>query len=327
MVEDDKYWILLSRYISGELSSEETETLFIWINADSDRIVLLEDLKSAWDKSETYQKNNTESIDVDKAWLKIKGKLSQDTQPVKVIKFQKFKWLSIAASLMIFCLIGYYSFQSYDQNKVIAIVNTTESKRQIQLPDGSTIWLNKGSELKYKKGLANLKNRDVSLIGEAFFEVKHDVQKPFIIHTGQVETQVLGTSFNVKSDRNGVVKVAVISGKVSFRKAKQEGIFLLPGEVGDYLPSKGISKSAFKNTNFLYWKDRTLTFENERLGFVLSEIERSYKIKFKTDDENLLNKKITTSFKAASINEVLIVLENLLDLKITPNGDTYIVVK
>lgn len=325
MNEEDKYWILLSRYLANDLSLDETDELLAWIEADPERITLLQQAQSAWDKSKNYQ-NDVSAVNTDAAWLKVKNKLN-DQKPAKTVNLQNYKWMAIAASLIILCSLSWFSYKAYDNSKNIHFANHSLEKQQVLLPDGTKIWLNQHSEIDYPKGLATLATREVSLTGEAFFDVKHDDKKPFIIHAGETETQVLGTSFNINANEKKV-KVAVITGKVSFKKTgAKNNLFLLPGDEGIY-DSKGIiTKVEYNNTNFLFWKNQTLVFENEKLEMVFHELEKSYQVKFKVNDENLLNQKITTSFKSASIQEVIIILETLLDLKITPSGDAYIVVK
>src|SRR5690606_9914983 len=98
--------------------------------------------------------------------------------------------------------------------------------KEVELPDGSVVWLNKGAKLSYLKGFKNFYDREVNLSGEAFFDVKPNAEKPFIIETANTATRVLGTSFNVKTNGENVA-VSVFSGKVSFKELNQAKELLL----------------------------------------------------------------------------------------------------
>jgi ferric-dicitrate binding protein FerR (iron transport regulator) len=327
MQEEDKYWILISRYLSNELSDTETDELLAWVNENPEHTELLQQMQNAWEQSNKYLQNSVQEIDTDQAWKNVESRLFASQQSAKIKKLKSLKWISIAASLLLMIGLGWFSFNYYRQNRPVVFANHLDTKQQLLLPDGSRVWLNSGSQISYKEGLNELKLREVELLGEGFFEVKHDAEKPFIIHSGGTQTQVLGTSFNVFNDKDGSVKVAVISGKVSFKKeGANDNLFLLPGEEGVY-KTGNISKTSFKNTNFLYWKNKTLSFENESLANVLTQLEVFYNVKFNLNDEDLLHRKITTSFHSASIYQIINVLETLLDVKIEKSNDAYIVVK
>lgn len=329
MQEEDKYCILISRYLANELSDTETNALLAWANDKPEHFELLQQMQNAWNKSDVYLKAKNKEFDTNEGWEKVENRLfPQKRKPAKVFSLQSSKWIGIAASLLLIIGLGWFAINYHQRNTEILFVNQFEEKQQVLLPDGTIVWLNKESRISYKQGMNDLNLREVTLKGEGFFEVKHDAEKAFIIHSGGTQTQVLGTSFNVAMAKDGSVKVAVVTGKVSFkREDEKEGLFLLPGEVGVSGKAGSISKTEFKNTNFLYWKTKTLNFENERLGQVLADLEAFYKIKFEIKSNELLNKKITTSFQSASIHQVIGVLESVLDVKIEKSKNTYVVVK
>lgn len=326
MAPDDKYWILISNYLANELSDTETDELLSWVAEAPENGQLLREMQSAWEKSNEYQKTLKTDVDVDAAWKKVEARLFADSHPKTQFK-PLWRWTSIAASLFLIISLAWLGVSYYQKHQTITFANNLETQQQLLLPDGSNIWLNKGAKVSYKKGLENLSQREVELSGEAFFEVQHNPQKPFIIHAGGTKTQVLGTSFNVDATTKKV-SVAVISGKVSFAKENGKAqLFLLPGEKGTYTPNGSLAKSAFKNTNFLFWKNRQLNFENEPLKNVLAEIETIYRVRFVIKSSELQNLKLTTSFKSASIHQIIDVLEASLDVKIEKSDNAYIVVK
>jgi ferric-dicitrate binding protein FerR (iron transport regulator) len=169
----------------------------------------------------------------------------------------------------------------------------------------------------------------VELGGEAFFSVEKDPSKPFRITTGKTLTTVLGTSFNVKENKEGEVSVAVFTGKVSFgpKQEEKQRLLLLPGDRGRYSTGKHLLKEKVADTNFLFWKSGRLSFTDVPLGGVLATLEETYHVRFEVKDKPLLGRRVTTAFDHASFNEVSDVLEALLDVQISRSGSTVVVRK
>src|SRR5204863_2744841 len=127
---------------------------------------------------------------------------------------------------------------------------SADSVRNILLPDGSRIWLNKFSKLTWPENYGE-EIRTVSLEGEAYFEVAKNKTKPFVVVSGKIITQVLGTVFNVSQQKNGVVKVTLSEGSVLVKKDKNEMV-LSPGEVATYSGHlEGLTKESNRDINFL----------------------------------------------------------------------------
>ena len=323
--EDEKYWVLMSRYLSNELSSDETDELLFWIEQDPSRAELLQELQSSWDKAAHYKNHNTQYFDVEEAWQKVSLKIEKEEKPKEVIKLS---WLKYAAIIIALLNVSWFSFKYFDNRKQIQVVNMDEQVKLVITPDGSSVWLNKGSKVTYQKGMADLNKRSLELEGEAFFEVKPDKEKPFMVFTSNTETRVLGTSFNIKHQKEQVI-VSVVTGKVSFQPIgkDKEGIVLLPNETGKYNGEGSMLKTMHTNKNFLFWKNHQLSFENESFRNVIAGLEENYQVKIDVQNDLLLDRKITSTFKEASFEEVKRVLEALLDCKIErfPDNKTYVV--
>ncbi len=322
-MEEEKYWLLMSRYLSNELTLEETTELLNWIEEKPERTELLQQLQSAWDKTAVYQEEPAH-FNVDTAWHKVAEKLTVVAQPPAKKKIS-FLWFKVAAMLLIALNIGWLAFKYYDNRIPVDVVNNTQEVKLVKLPDDSKVWLNAHSKISYKKGFNSLTKRELVLTGEAFFEVRRNVKQPFIVTSSATVTKVLGTSFNVKN-QYGNVQVSVLTGQVSFKtEGGVEELMLLPGETGMFNKTSGLQKSKNANSNFLYWKNRELSFNNERFEYVIADIEKVHQIKFDVKDTQLLNQRITATFKNAPVEEVRAVLEALLDRQITQSGSSYVV--
>jgi mannose-6-phosphate isomerase-like protein (cupin superfamily) len=214
---------LLQKYLSGECSRDEEKQVQEWSAHMLLRKIPL---------SETEQRAIKKS-----QWKKLRS-LALGKQPFLV----NSGWLKAGAAAAVLFLVGYIGvrFNSFfkvpDKQPVVAestianpetddlykITNVTEV-RELVLEDGSVITLKKGSSMSYPKHFDN-KSRKIYLEGEAFFKVKKDPSRPFMVYTGELVTQVLGTTFSVKSNENAkTIEVQVVSGRVSVYEKQQTG--------------------------------------------------------------------------------------------------------
>ncbi|MGV3508528.1 MAG: FecR family protein [Sphingobacteriaceae bacterium] len=325
-MSEEKYWNLMSRYLANELSLEETEELLTWLDDDPARADLLKELQDTWDATKNYPENF--NVDTSAGWQKLRTLIDQQERP-KVRTLSKVAWIGIAASFLLVAFVGFLGYKNLTQTKLVEITTIEGQNTEIMLPDGSKVWLNENSTLSYPDDFNEDAKREVKLKGEAFFEVTKNPERPFIIEAGKTVTRVLGTSFNVRQDNQGSIKVSVVTGKVSFQPAEnsRQELILLPGDAGVITKEGYSAKSKFGNQNFLYWKSRQLAFTNATLSEVLKTVENAYHVKFHLNEEELLNRRITTSFNQIPLSEVLEVIEVLLDLKIKKSGSVYVVEK
>lgn len=188
---------------------------------------------------------------------------------------------------------------------------------EILLPDGTRVFLNAGSRLIYPNFFAD-KNREVFLVGEAFFDVEHNAGKPFIVQTTDIRVQVLGTQFNVSAyPSDNIIETVLTSGKVRLEQ-NNSGIFsetieLSPGQLASF--SKTERTTQLKNVdieNYTLWKENLLKFESTDLNRVLKRLERYYNIRFKYNDPFLGCIKITGKLDLGDSQES--VLKNVADV-------------
>lgn len=177
-------------------------------------------------------------------------------------------------------------------------------KLTLVLPDGSVVKLNAGSSLKYSTSFGA--QREVYLQGEAYFEVARDTLKPFIVKAGEVATEVLGTSFNVKySAKDSVVQVAVTSGKVAVTFPQvNERFSLLPTEVL-VIETNGVSKGYFDEELLLGWKDDILVFENADIEEITQRLSTWYDVDIEVRGQTKVERKYSGKFKRRTLGHVL----------------------
>jgi len=173
-----------------------------------------------------------------------------------------------------------------DDSKLNTITTPNGGEWEIRLPDGSTVWLNAASSLKYPLNISKSKERLVELTGEAYFEVKKDKEHPFIVKTDKQKLEVLGTHFNINSYADeSVTKTTLFKGSVRVSAINDPSRFelLAPGEQS-ILSSTGINVKTVDVDEAIAWKNGYFMFNNERQETILKKIARWYNVQIEYVD-------------------------------------------
>jgi transmembrane sensor len=228
----------------------------------------------------------------------------------------------VAAVLIV--TFGFYFLTQgiFNQLSTKELVAESSAKKKIcTLPDGSTVFLNANSKLTYPEKFGD-HQRVVTLEGEAFFEITPNSQNPFLIETGTVTTEVVGTSFNINSITNRVI-VTVVTGKVLLYKDKADAIAMTVGEQGIYDDS-GLEKMTNNDLNFLSWKTNVLIFQNTSLTKVVDDLNRHYGDHIQIASKMLEGCTLTSTFRNQTLEEILQELTVVLSIELERNGDMVI---
>lgn len=180
-------------------------------------------------------------------------------------------------------------------------------KSNLTLWDGSKVLLNSGSSLRYVKNFESHK-REVELMGEAFFEVTKDPNRPFIVRTGQVSTEVLGTSFNVKAFEGEVLEVSLMTGLVEVNVDMEvpQSISLVPGEAIRFKSeSQKIQKGGFDKEKVLAWTQKTIVFEQTKMAEIKRVLENWYGVEIQFLNRPARDLEISSRFNDQSLKDVL----------------------
>lgn len=240
---------------------------------------------------------------------------SRISQPSKAAPAKR--WATVALGVAALCLailaIKYIPTQitKPSTSKFQTYVTQPGQRARFQLSDGSSVLLAAGSKLRFVQDFGKT-TRDIWLDGQALFTVTKGSGAPFIVHTGDIATKVLGTSFTVRryQEDNGV-RVVVAEGKVSLGNA-----VLSVGEMGIARTSNDVSVTRDANIGTeLAWTDGKLSFENVKLRDAIRDIERWYGITLDVQDSALLDKGITTTFAAEPASEAISLLAAALEAR------------
>lgn len=209
-----------------------------------------------------------------------------------------------------------------DQGKKgIAGYNRIETPRggqyQLNLPDGTKIWLNSASSLKYPVSFAALKERRVELSGEAYFEVAKDKIHPFIVKSGRQQVQVLGTHFDVNAyPDEQLIKTTLLEGSVKLN----EQVILKPGEQSSLTGEKFSVKQVNVN-DAIDWKNGEFVFTNESLTSILKKVSRWYDVEIKYVHTPVSVPTFTGSVsRSENISGVLKMLEETSNVRFSIEG-------
>lgn len=257
----------------------------------------------------------------EKAWEHVVKQIqpTMNAQPVKK-NASIVSWLWRAAILLIFCGAGYGLYrlipEPADQVRLEAGTFTNEIGKVsvFSLPDGSKVWLSTGSTLQYAEDFP--RNRQVKLYGEAFFDVARNPEFPFQISTGSLVTEVLGTSFNLRSYNETEVDLSVYSGRVKFsdQKSGLDSAILLKGEKVSWSMEGGFSDIAlFDLTQLPEWRQGKIVFENADLATIEKTLQLWYNVDIAIDGKGD-NCHYTGEFTQVSLEQILETLSYTLNL-------------
>ncbi len=322
MKKENDIWTLSAKYLSGEMFADEKHTFLALVNKDQNLKLEFEKIQLTWNTmSEKKPAETTDSWNSLYHRLEKDGLLEQEEKKIIPLKYI----LSRAAAVIIGIVVFGFAQHYFSSNTVFSFSKITslkavENVSSYTLPDGSRVFLNKGSHLSYAKDF--VKNRKIKLKGEGYFEVMSDPKNPFIIETKKAFVRVLGTSFNVK-ETNESTEILVESGKVQLIKnLDSDGIFLTKGEFGK---SSGEVELKENNTdaNYLSWKTRKFQFSDQNLKQVLDVLAKSYHIKIETTDSSINNFKLSSTYNGQSIDSILETICTAFDLKCDRNDTNY----
>ncbi|WP_113636784.1 FecR family protein [Nubsella zeaxanthinifaciens] len=214
----------------------------------------------------------------------LKGPATIDTVPIQRKIFSSFNYLKIVAAAAVVVLVALLSITTYQQRNVTPIYitkrNTFGHKSIIVLSDGSKVTLNSNSTLTFQKNFEG-ETRSVELIGEAFFEVAHQPDKPFIVKTGKLFTKVLGTKFDVCAYPNlSTIKVSLLQGSVALNiDGSNKKLKLKPAQMAVFNPkANSLLQTTFDTSAALAWQKGTVTFNNSAFDEIAAQLYNAYGI-------------------------------------------------
>ncbi|MDN3689840.1 FecR family protein [Cyclobacterium jeungdonense] len=301
---------LLQKKDTGRLTSRE-------------KALLLQVLDQLQRRELTWDLEKEEAEEIKQS---VKRKIDDRIQVPERVSAFSFPLRLVASLVLILCL-GFLVYKvQLTPNEMVweERVTNERQKATITLPDGSLVFLNTNTSLRFPKKFEGGK-RVVELNGEAFFDVLRDSSSVFEVHSHGVRTKVLGTSFNVKAHRESAVKVAVKQGKVGvYQQGVEEEDFveLQPNQMATVYPdSLGIQVEKVEPDAYLAWKAQSVSFDLDTFDEIIPRLAAIYNYSIEIEGEGMDGCLIKATYSNGNLYAVLHGLKNLADFEIQQTGE------
>lgn len=290
---------------------EETDHFWLkWIHTNPDRRHILQkarEIITMIDYDSRYSLSDQAYMDM---YENIVEKSHQERQEGK--HFQWSGWHKTAAILfLVFSTVAGINFLENKKSEesqvevvvpMLSVVNPAGQKYKFKLSDGTVVHLNSESSIEYPETFSG-DSRTVRMTGEAFFDVKTDVERPFIILTDNNQVKVLGTSFNLKNGED--FELALVEGKVEVEDPVGNVISLLPNELLVKSKNGEVSKTTFDPVEVFGWRDQYLIFKDNTYAEVISKLESWFGVTIKSDLKVSKDWSYSGRYHNKSLNNVL----------------------
>ena len=319
-ISDDVY-ALIAKFLTDRLSDAETAELEEWKLASRENLQEYNDFISLWAQSGSLKM--PESIDQLEAQNIIRRRAG-----IHSSRKSRIYWAVQAAAVVVLSLIfsGIYNslyHNSQTQNfasdsssviyQEIKAAYGTQSK--VELADGTKVFLNSGSKLRFPHTFANQQLRTVVLDGEGYFEVAKNKEQPFVVETNDLKIKVLGTKFNVDAYAdNSSVSVALVEGSVMLQEntgnVNKDLMELSPNQVATLNPTDGtLSKTDVPDLyKYTAWINGRIVFYGDPIQTVVKKLEKWYNVDIVISDKKLEGYKFTGTFIDESLEQILNIL-------------------
>lgn len=304
---DEHDYSLIIGYLESSITDKDVHYLLHKVQNDSEFAERFNEVAEIWNAGKINHDLPRAKHALKRLHQRIEA-VEIKTNTKKVIN-KKLAWLSAAAAILVLCLLFFHT--EFNKTTTLTYIEKhtgAGQKMNITLPDGSLVVLNTLSTLKIPSNYG-IRNRELQLKGEAWFEVEKNPQKPFIVHTGHIQTLVLGTKFNISGyPDDEMAKVSLVEGKVQvdIDNDTRKRQILKPGDQLIYTKKDSTSAiTTFIKDDAAGWKDNLLTLNYESWPEAAKKISRWYNVKVELKSTALTDCKLKGSFASMSLTQVL----------------------
>ena len=344
---------IIARILAGESTAEDEIIINEWLSESNKRLKDFAEREKIWNATEIIL--SRKNFDTGEAFKKFNDLIRKpattrlrDRRHFKKTAMNSLKWAAVGLLLITAgAIAGYFTIDHIRTpgSGLYEIKAPTGSRSNIVLADGTGVWLNAGSRIKFSPDFGK-KDRIVHLEGEGYFTVARDRKHPFIVSTSELEIEAIGTSFNVKSyPQEEIIQTTLVSGSVLVsrrnHKLQERGIMLEPNQQITYYreteelavtgmdpgtgqedivaapagireiqePPKIILRREIDPELFTSWKDNRLIFDNEPFESIAVKLERRFGANIIIGDDEIKNKKFKGRFDEITIEQALSALK------------------
>jgi ferric-dicitrate binding protein FerR (iron transport regulator) len=329
---------LLAGYIEDSLDSSAKIQVMQWIDADPENKKFLQVFEEAWRNPQEIDALSKETRESD--WKVIANAIEKESQsPPNRIHLNSRWWMRAAGILLLVAATAVAYFIGRNHERPISLGNIAYheinvpngEKSELVLSDGTKIWINAGSHIRFPIYF-NAETRDIWMDGEAYFEVSGDKDRPFIVHTSDLDVKVYGTKFNLKAyPDEDIIETTLVEGVVSLETRNlfnniREEVFLEPNHKAIYLkkkaqfaaeqelsrevsepirPRKILLTRTVQVEPTISWHEGKLIFVDETFENIILKLERRFDVNIVVDNNEIKKLKYTGVLKNISIEQAL----------------------
>ena len=316
---------LLIKYRENNCSSQELDQVLAYLKTDAGQ----QHLAKLLDSEPTLSSSSAPDTDYDRVFDWINERIARKPpQPTAKEAFIGRRWFSAVAAAVAFLLLAATTWLLIQGANPTTYQTAYGETQVVALPDGSVVTLNAHSRLTLSDDFDA--RREVWLKGEAFFEVekaRDEARNPikFVVHTGRLRVEVLGTSFNVQ-DWDEKTQVVLESGKVKLTSATHEAVTMEPGELAEVTnASQAIQKKAVNPDRYSAWTESRLRCDDTPLQEIATVIERRFGKRVIFEQEKLRKITVTGTMPLHKLTLLTEVLEASLPVAIQVDEETLII--
>ncbi|MCC8095179.1 MAG: FecR domain-containing protein [Tannerellaceae bacterium] len=301
---------LLQKYIEGKASREEVAQVTEWLDKDEKHVREF----MAYHKLYDISLFNLPTVSPAAAPRKTRF-------PVRKIAYELIR----IAALFLLAGTSLYFLSEWKTGKTPVAYQTvyvpSGQRAELILPDSTRIWLNARSRLTYPIEFGN-KTREIRLDGEAYLHVRHNQEVPFLVHTDQLQIEVLGTEFNVSAySSSSHAEVALLKGSIRLTSPLVSGSYLMQVPENVILENGQFRSAFLPDYDYFRWKEGVLSFTNEPVETLLKKLELYYDVRIDNTNRKLQESRYTGKFRTKDgVEQVLKVLQ--LEHRFTYTKDT-----
>lgn len=314
----------LIRYFSGGLDRSETRNLFEALQTDDSLKAEFIRLQNLYALSH-LSKGSMDAEEGKRSFQNLLKRIQGRKQKLFIQNLYKYAAIAVLLVVSTFFATKFIYKDSSDEWNTLYV--PAGQRAELTLQDGSVVWLNAQSTLKYPARFTG-KTRSVEIIGEGYFDIAKNEKKPFIVSSQNVEMKVLGTQFNVYSyPETGYVKTDLVEGalKVYIHHAEAQGVTLKPHEQLT-ITGNEMKKSQTANADYFLWTEGIYAFNNEPLVDIINKLQLYYDVKIVVEDPEIFETRYTGKFRQRDgIDEILRIIQKIRKFDIKKDTDENII--
>ena len=297
---------LMVKFFSGEITAEEKQVLLSWVRESEKHRKIYQEYRNVWQIA--HPAFQASDLSVDEVEISLLKKMKKSNKVISLLSWQRIAIMTILPLFILsICLYLYVPKSQKAPIRYQEIFVPAGTYSIVDLPDGSKVWLNSSSSLKYPLKFISGSKTHVYLQGEAYFEIKSDKNAPFIIHTDHKEIKATNARFNVEAYQMDTVSyITVADGKLSVLLEDARRLSLISGERFIY-NDKSLSYQMVKteSSKWYAWKDGKMIFDNDPLFYVFKRMEHKFHVDIVLNDSAIGNRLCQVTFENESLSDIL----------------------